>query len=187
MDSPANLRENFHDVATHICNTGGYYYGNAIKNYLGRLDDAGENYLLNLITHIADTVENLNLSALAPVIYIDLGSIQNVLINQEFSIQLERLCQSDAKVCITEAEYIYQSHYYDLLIKKFDAIHFIGRQDHDNLADSMKVRMDLGYRQLNEHEFYAKNTKGMMCGGSPLRLDFELLSFQVKGRFIRLF
>jgi hypothetical protein len=186
MDSPSVVRKDFSSIATQVCQRGGYYYGNAIKNTFGKVSNNGENYTVNVLTCIANAIDELDEEAQAPIVFVDLGSFKDALTHQVLATQIKRLFNSKAKVCLYEPEPVEECHYYNAFILKYNALHMIARSSTDDRLPSKVSKGTLKNSQVDD-QFFVKSKEGLQCEGGLVALDYEQLSMQVKGRFIRIF
>lgn len=187
MDEPSTIRHDYQSTAAQICKYGGYYYGSAQKNLNRMANNSGEQYLVDILTKTADVVCALDHEE-PPIIFIDIGNINKALTLGALCKQIERLCNSTARVCIVESEVLDPSNYYNAIKENFGALHFVGSHHKSTLsADVSSIKIIKGRRELLEGEYNVSNKNGTICGGGVIKLDCEFLAYQVKGRFIRYF
>lgn len=190
VDATATTRSNFKSLAHDICHEGGYYYGSTRKSdtFDGRTQSS--QCLLNLLRNIASTVDELPDDVNAPIIYISLKSIKEIIRHQAIFEQIERLANSSAQLCVCETEIAENNYIYKMFVDQVDVLHVIGNSDinerhEDYLPNTLKVAMQ--QNKLKKGDVYVKHQDGFKFDGEVVSLDYIALYMQLKGRFIRMF
>jgi hypothetical protein len=190
MDSNMVIRDDFDELAKHICVNGGYYY------VYGRKLDQSINqykmdcYLLNMLNKIAKTIDSLPKGTKAPIVYMVINTIKEILENQELYLLFERLYHSGVQLCFCETGVFEERYIYDLFLKRFNAVHIVGRcnitPQHDNYLP-VKVKDTMRGAQVKVREAYVMDETGVLFKEGLINLDFVPFYHQIKGRFIRMF
>lgn len=190
VDATASTRSNFKSLAHDICVSGGYYYGSTQKydTFDGRMQSS--QCLLNLLTTIANTVDLLADDVIAPVLYLSLKSIKEIVLHKAIFAQLKRLANSQTQICVCETELAEKNAVYHIFVDEIDVIHVIGRsiinERHEGYL-STTVKAAMSNNKLKKGDVYVKRKAGLCFGGDVVSLEYKALFMQLKGRYIRMF